>query len=136
MLEPFVDATWLAAHRDHVVLADVRFYLDGRSGRGAYERGHLPGAVYVELDEVLSGPAGDGADGRHPLPSPERFAAGLRDHLAPGGQCLLLLTSTADEPALLRSFEQQGFSVEVAARRDARVEIQSVYRLVPRDSPR
>jgi len=66
----------------------------------------------------------------------ERFAAGLRDHLAPGGQCLLLLTSTADEPALLRSFEQQGFSVEVAARRDAKVEIQSVYRLVPPPVPR
>jgi HemK-related putative methylase len=61
----------------------------------------------------------------------ERFAAGLRDHLAPGGQCLLLLTSTADEPTLLRSFEQRGFSIEVAARRDARVEIQSIYRLAP-----
>jgi len=66
----------------------------------------------------------------------ERFAAGLRDHLTPGGQCLLLLASTADEPALLRLFEQRGFSVEVAARRDARVEIQSIYRLMVGDSAR
>ena len=66
----------------------------------------------------------------------ERFAAGLRDHLTPRGQCLLVLASTADEKALLRLFEDRGFSVEVAARRDARVEIQSIYRLVPSDSPR
>ena len=77
MLEPFVDAAWLDAHRSEVVLADVRFYLDGRSGREAYERGHLAGAVYVELADVLSEPGLDPAAGRHPLPSPARFAAGL-----------------------------------------------------------
>jgi thiosulfate/3-mercaptopyruvate sulfurtransferase len=77
MLEPFVDAAWLDVHRGEVVLADVRFYLDGRSGRDAYERGHLPGAVYVDLAEVLSEPGVDATAGRHPLPSPARFAAGL-----------------------------------------------------------
>ena len=33
------------------VLCDVRWYLDGRSGLEAYEAGHLPGAVFVDLDE-------------------------------------------------------------------------------------
>jgi thiosulfate/3-mercaptopyruvate sulfurtransferase len=73
-LSPFVDAAWLAAHRDEVVLADVRWYLDGRSGRDAFEAGHLPGAVFVDLERGLAAPA-DHARGRHPLPEPEVFAA-------------------------------------------------------------
>ena len=77
MIAPFVDADWLREHRDEVVLADVRWYLDGRSGRRAYEAGHIPGAVFVDLDEVLSEPHDDDSHGRHPLPTPERFAAGL-----------------------------------------------------------
>lgn len=77
MIAPFVDADWLRAHRDEVVLADVRFYLDGRSGRAAYEAGHIPGAVFVEMETVLSEPHEDDSRGRHPLPTPERFAAGL-----------------------------------------------------------
>jgi thiosulfate/3-mercaptopyruvate sulfurtransferase len=76
MIAPFVDAAWLQRHRAEVTLADVRWYLDGRSGREAYEAGHLPGAVYVELGEVLAAPPTD-AGGRHPLPDPHSFAAGL-----------------------------------------------------------
>ena len=58
--------------------ADVRWYLT-RPGarRAAYEAGHLPGAVYVDLDADLSDAAGYGAPGRHPLPSPEAFRARL-----------------------------------------------------------
>jgi thiosulfate/3-mercaptopyruvate sulfurtransferase len=58
------------------VVADVRHYLDGRSGRAAYDGGHLPGAVFVDMDTVLAAPASP-AEGRHPLPEPEAFAAGL-----------------------------------------------------------
>src|SRR3954453_33700 len=76
MIPPVVDATWLAARREDVVLADVRWYLDGRSGRAAYDAGHLPGAVFVDLDRWLSR-HGDPAEGRHPLPEPEVFAAGM-----------------------------------------------------------
>lgn len=76
MIAPFVDAAWLAAHRDAVVLADVRFYLDGRDARAGYEARHLPGAVYVDLAEWLSGPPSP-QDGRHPLPVPETFAEGM-----------------------------------------------------------
>ncbi len=73
MLEPFVDVTWLHSNAGEVVTADVRWYIDGRSGRAAYAAGHLPGAVFVELEEVLAAPASD-TGGRHPLPSPEAFA--------------------------------------------------------------
>jgi thiosulfate/3-mercaptopyruvate sulfurtransferase len=75
-MPPVVDAEWLADHADEVVLADVRWYLDGRSGRAAYEAGHLPGAVFVDLDEWLAAePTVEG--GRHPLPEPEVFARGM-----------------------------------------------------------
>jgi thiosulfate/3-mercaptopyruvate sulfurtransferase len=76
-MDPFVSFDWLREHRDEVLLADVRWYGDGRAGRAGYEQSHIPGALYVELEEALSGP-GEAADhGRHPLPTPERFAAGL-----------------------------------------------------------
>lgn len=77
VIAPFVDAEWLREHRQEVVLADVRWYLDGRSGRAAYEVGHIPGAVFIDLDTVLSEPHDDDSRGRHPMPTPERFANGL-----------------------------------------------------------
>lgn len=76
MIDPVVDLDGVWAYRDRVVFADVRWYLDGRSGRAAYDAGHLPGAVFVDLDRVLAGPASP-AEGRHPLPDPETFAAGM-----------------------------------------------------------
>jgi thiosulfate/3-mercaptopyruvate sulfurtransferase len=71
-----VSGDWLAAHLDDVRVVDVRWYLNGPSGRDAYAAGHLPGAVWLDIDAELSDPA-TRADGRHPLPSPERFAASL-----------------------------------------------------------
>ncbi len=59
-----------------VRVVDVRYYLDGRSGYEAFEAGHIPGAVFVDLDAVLAAPASAEA-GRHPMPTPEVFAAGL-----------------------------------------------------------
>jgi thiosulfate/3-mercaptopyruvate sulfurtransferase len=50
------------------VLADCRFQLGQQgSGREAYGKGHLPGAVYLDLEEDLSGPVG-AHGGRHPMP--------------------------------------------------------------------
>jgi thiosulfate/3-mercaptopyruvate sulfurtransferase len=72
MIPPIVASEWLLDHAD-VVVADVRWYPDGRSGLAAYLEGHLPGAVFVDLDDSLSG-APAPAVGRHPLPDPEAFA--------------------------------------------------------------
>ncbi|MFE7128256.1 sulfurtransferase [Streptomyces sp. NPDC057617] len=58
------------------VLLDVRWQLGGPPGRPAYEAGHLPGAVYVDLDTELAGPPGAG--GRHPLPEVADFGAVMR----------------------------------------------------------
>ena len=50
------------------VVLDVRWALGVTDGRRQYMRGHLPGAVYVDLDAHLAGAASP-QDGRHPLPS-------------------------------------------------------------------
>ena len=76
LLSPVVGAGWLADNLDSVVVADVRWYLDGRSGRDAYDRGHLPEARFVDLDTDLSGRP-TAAGGRHPLPDPDRFAEAM-----------------------------------------------------------
>jgi thiosulfate/3-mercaptopyruvate sulfurtransferase len=55
---------------------DVRWYLTGLPGIDSYRRGHVPGAVFVDLDTQLAGPPGDG--GRHPLPDPADFEAAMR----------------------------------------------------------
>jgi thiosulfate/3-mercaptopyruvate sulfurtransferase len=75
-VEPFVDLDRVRGQGAGVVVADVRWYVDGRSGRAEYERGHLPGAVFVDLDRWLSGASSPQA-GRHPLPDPATFAEGM-----------------------------------------------------------
>ena len=74
-MRPVVDLAFVKSDAPTIVLADVRWYLDGRSGEAAYERGHLPGAVFVDLERWLAGRASPQA-GRHPLPDPIAFAAG------------------------------------------------------------
>jgi thiosulfate/3-mercaptopyruvate sulfurtransferase len=69
----------LAAHLSdpHLRVADVRWYLDPtRKGRDAYDGGHIPGAVFFDLDRDLSAPGGQagGRLGRHPWPSAEQVA--------------------------------------------------------------
>lgn len=59
-----------------VVLLDVRWHLAGPPGIESYRKGHLPGAVFVDLDRDVAGPPGNG--GRHPLPEPAVFEAAMR----------------------------------------------------------
>lgn len=60
-----------------VRLVDCRFSLAApEAGPAAYRAGHLPGAVYLHLEEDLSGPIGPHG-GRHPLPDPAGLAARL-----------------------------------------------------------
>ena len=57
MVGPVVDVDWVAQYRDEVVLADVRWYLDGRPGRAAQPRGaSRPGVGYgpKPLDEMTT----------------------------------------------------------------------------------
>ncbi|MFJ8894383.1 sulfurtransferase [Leifsonia sp. NPDC102414] len=56
---------------------DVRWKLGGPPGAQEYAAGHIPGAVYVDLDTELAG-HGLPTDGRHPLPTPEDFQDAVR----------------------------------------------------------
>ncbi|WP_083393524.1 MULTISPECIES: sulfurtransferase [unclassified Polynucleobacter] len=59
---------------ENVLLCDCRFDLvDPQAGKKAYEENHLPGAIYIDLDHDMSGEK-TGANGRHPLPTPEAWA--------------------------------------------------------------
>lgn len=73
---PLVDASWLREHLGvpGLVVADVRWVPDG-TGHERFEAGHVPGAVYLDVDADLSAPPGDGRGGRHPLPAPDEFTA-------------------------------------------------------------
>jgi thiosulfate/3-mercaptopyruvate sulfurtransferase len=76
MITPFVDTQFVDAHPE-AVLADVRWYLDGRDGRAVYEAGHLPGALWVDLDQQLAATGRPSIEGRHPFPEPAAFAAAM-----------------------------------------------------------
>jgi len=58
-------------------ILDVRWQLTEPDGRAAYEQGHLPGAVYVSLEDELSDHTVTGR-GRHPLPSGRDLEAAAR----------------------------------------------------------
>jgi len=75
-IPPIVDAQWVAAHSHDVLIVDVRWYLDGSSGREAYLHNHIPGAIWIDLDTALSGQASD-EHGRHPIPDATDFATEL-----------------------------------------------------------
>lgn len=70
------DLTDELATNPSIVLVDVRWTLNGPPGRSDYEAGHLPGAVFVDLESELTthGPVG----GRHPLPDREVFQQAVR----------------------------------------------------------
>lgn len=84
MINPLVTASELAALLDAygsggppVRVLDVRWSLGGPAGLPLYEVGHIPGAVYVDLDAELAR-AGEPQEGRHPLPTVEAFQAAAR----------------------------------------------------------
>ncbi len=66
----------LAPGPERPALLDVRWQLGGPPGIDEYVRGHIPGAVFVELESELAAPAGSG--GRHPLPAADAFGAAMR----------------------------------------------------------
>ncbi|MFC4500166.1 MULTISPECIES: sulfurtransferase [Streptomyces] len=86
-MEAIISASELAvdlAGEHPPVVLDVRWQLSVAKaageppfdGRAAYAAGHVPGAVYVDLDRELAGAAG--AAGRHPLPDLAGFGAAMR----------------------------------------------------------
>lgn len=63
---------------DRPVVLDVRYRMAGATGRREFERAHIPGASYVDLDTELATIRSDGVGGRHPMPTPQVFTAAMR----------------------------------------------------------
>ncbi len=79
MASPLISTSELATliGDPNLVIVDTRHDLMNPAiGRDAYAAGHIPGAIFISIDDDLSG-AKTGKNGRHPLPSPEAFAATL-----------------------------------------------------------
>lgn len=71
-------------------LLDVRWSLARPDGRAEYEKAHLPGAVYVDLDTELS-TRGAPDEGRHPLPRREQFEQAARGWGLDDGDAVVVL---------------------------------------------
>ncbi|MDZ4736202.1 MAG: sulfurtransferase [Rhodospirillaceae bacterium] len=76
--DSLVSTSWLA---DHVAAPDIRivdgtFYLptEGKSARAEYQKQHILGAVFFDIDEI----ADSDTDLPHMLPSPEKFSSRVR----------------------------------------------------------
>ena len=75
-MDPLIGSEELASNLEHYRVFDLRWDLvDRAKGRASYEAGHIPGAVFVDLDTDLAAPPG--MSGRHPLPDIVDFAATL-----------------------------------------------------------
>ncbi|GHG45215.1 sulfurtransferase [Sinomonas cellulolyticus] len=86
------------------VLLDVRWALGGPDGRAEYEAGHLPGAVFVDLETELAVPVAPGspeesAGGRHPLPAREALEASARRWGINDGDTVVVYDATSGQAA-------------------------------------
>lgn len=71
------DLTGILDHPE-IAIMDCRFYIpEPDRGYQEYLEGHIPGAVYLNLDQDLSGEIIPGITGRHPLPEVKVFAERL-----------------------------------------------------------
>lgn len=79
MTTPLVEAAWLLEHCNDsdVRVVDTRFTLGKPDlGRAVFDAGHIPGAVFVDLERDLSAPVRpDRVGGRHPIPAAEHLEA-------------------------------------------------------------
>lgn len=95
-MRPLVTAEELTGEPDPRIF-DVRWYLgNGDQGRREYQQGHLPGAVFADLEADLTGREGPG---RHPLPTPSEFASSLGRWGVSPGQTVVAYDATGGTSA-------------------------------------
>jgi thiosulfate/3-mercaptopyruvate sulfurtransferase len=81
LTKSLVDVQWLRANAPDgqagagVRIIDLRWYLQGKSAAEEYAKGHIPGAVFLDLNADLTAAEGPG---RHPIPSAEKFEETMR----------------------------------------------------------
>ncbi|MHA7986667.1 sulfurtransferase [Rathayibacter sp. CAU 1779] len=90
-------ATFAAGGRP-VRILDVRWRLDRPDGRPEYLEGHIPSAVYVDLDRQLA-QKGDPREGRHPVPPVENLQADARGWGVSDGDLVVVYDDLANMSA-------------------------------------
>ncbi|SDF51409.1 thiosulfate/3-mercaptopyruvate sulfurtransferase [Fontibacillus panacisegetis] len=78
-MDSIVSKQWLLArmYEPDLIIVDCRFQLGSpKAGQDAFKASHIPGAIYLDLEEDLSAPIGEHG-GRHPLPDPQTLAQRL-----------------------------------------------------------
>ncbi len=96
---PLLTAPQLADVLGAVRLLDVRWRLDRPDGRDDFRAGHIPGAVYVDLDAELADHARPATEGRHPLPSTAALQAAARRWGIREGQTVVVYDDLANQSA-------------------------------------
>jgi thiosulfate/3-mercaptopyruvate sulfurtransferase len=74
-MNELVSTEWLAAHLDQVRVVDANWYMpdDPRDAHADYRTGHIPGAVYFDIDTI----ADHTTDLPHMMPTPGEFSASV-----------------------------------------------------------
>ncbi len=113
-VELLISAEDLARVSGGPALLDVRWELGGGARVEEYLRGHIPRAVFVDLDSVLAAPPGE--RGRHPLPDADVFEAGMRAAGVSNDRAVVVYDAASSIPAarawwLLRYFGHGDVSV-------------------------
>lgn len=75
---PATDPTFRTDPAERPVILDVRYRMNGPTGRSEFERAHIPGASYIDMDTDLATIRADGVGGRHPMPTVETFTRAMR----------------------------------------------------------
>ena len=79
-------------------MLDVRWSLAVPDGRPAFRSGHVPGAVYVDLDHELADHGVEGR-GRHPLPSEAAFTEAMRSWGLHDGDAAVVMDDLGNQSA-------------------------------------
>lgn len=80
-MKNIIDAKWLNDNlgMENLLILDARSELgNAEYGLNAYNEGHIEGAVYVSVEDILTGEIKEHG-GRHPLPDLKEFAKNIND---------------------------------------------------------
>lgn len=78
----FISSNWLMKNIDNkkTLIFDVRYELGNEDyGLEEYKKGHIPGAIYIPMEEILTGEVKKHG-GRHPLPKLDDFANNMNNY--------------------------------------------------------
>jgi len=114
-MDSLVSTDWLAQHLDHsdIVIVDASWHMPAtaRSGRGEYREAHIPGARFLEIDEV----ADKTAPAPHTLPNAEQFAAAMEQLGVGSGDRIVVYDNSPVRTAARGWFMFRHFGAEQVA---------------------